>query len=99
MCRFATSGRSSVQIFLTESPLSRHKLINFGLVCVLLATILALGIVIVCKGASKIGAEFNNNGCAAIRAVKCSFLFAHSKDPCDGVVQPHQDTSDAVALH
>ena len=76
------AGRLSVQVFLIESPLSRHKLINFGLICVLLAAILALGIVIVCKGASNICAEFNNNGCAAIRAVKRSFLFAHSKVPC-----------------
>ena len=32
------------------------------LICVFLAAILAFGIVIVCKGASNIRAEFNNNG-------------------------------------
>jgi hypothetical protein len=78
MRRRAQGGCLLLQVFLIEGPLGGYKLVNFALICVLSTAILALGIVIICKRASSISAKFNHNGCAAIQAVKCSFLFAHS---------------------
>ena len=54
-----------------------HKLANLGLIRVLFAAILALGIVIVRKRSAHIVAEFNSDLRTAVRAVQGSFFFDH----------------------
>lgn len=54
-----------------------HELANLGVIRVLFAAILSLGVVIIRKRSAHIVAEFNSDRRTAVRAVQGSFFFDH----------------------